>query len=100
MIHGDFKNSNRKKIAEKLLRDKAFNIVKNSKYDRYQCGLAWMVYDFFDKETSGWTVKNKIISNKNLIEELHKPVIRKFDKRKVHSSLSCHVRLLQRIYTL
>ena len=40
MIHGDFKNLNRKKIAEKLLRDKTFNIVKNSKYDRYQCGLA------------------------------------------------------------
>ena len=30
-------------------------------------------------------IKNEIISNKELAEELHKPVIRKFDKRKIHS---------------
>ena len=33
--------------------DKAFNIAKNAKYDRYQRGLASMVYKFFDKKTSG-----------------------------------------------
>ena len=37
-----------------------------------------MVYKFFDKKTSGGTVKNKIMSNKQLAEELHKPIIRKF----------------------
>ena len=30
-------------------------------------------------------LKNEIIFNKELTEELHKPIIRKFDKRKVHS---------------
>ena len=44
-----------------------------------------MVYKFFDKKISGGTVKNKIISNKKLAEELHKPIIRKFNKRKLHS---------------
>ena len=39
-----------------------------------------------DKKTSGGTVKNEIISNKELAEELHKPIIRKFEKRKIHSS--------------
>ena len=39
-----------------------------------------------DKITSGSGIKNKIISNKELPEELHKPIIRKFKKRKVHSS--------------
>ena len=39
-----------------------------------------------DKNTSGSGIKNKIISNKELPEELHKPIIRKFKKRKVHSS--------------
>ena len=34
---------------------------------------------------SGGTIKNEIISNKELAEELHKPIIRKFNKRKVHS---------------
>ena len=32
--------------ADKVLRDKAFNIAKYSKYDGYQHGLASMVYKF------------------------------------------------------
>ena len=69
----------------KLLREKAFNIAKNTKYDGYQRGLALMVYQFFDKKTSGNGIKNGNISNKQLAKELQKPVIRKFNKRKVHS---------------
>ena len=42
-----------------------------------------MVYKFFDKKTSGGTVKNKNISNKELATELHKPIIRKLNKRRV-----------------
>ena len=42
-----------------------------------------MVYKFFDKKTSGSGIKNENISNKQLAEELHKPIIRKFKKRKV-----------------
>ena len=38
-----------------------------------------------DKSTSGWIVKNEFFSNKELAEELHKPIIRSFNKRKVHS---------------
>ena len=41
-----------------------------------------MVYNIFDKKTSG--IKNENISNKQLAEELHKPVITKFNKRKVY----------------
>ena len=44
-----------------------------------------MVYKFFDKNTSGGTFKNESISNKELAEELHKPIIKKIKKRKVHS---------------
>ena len=43
-----------------------------------------MVYKCFDKKTSGGTVKNEIIFNKELAEELYKPINRKFNKRKVH----------------
>ena len=42
--------------------------------------------NFLIKQISGGTVKNEIISNKELAEELHKPIIRKFKKIKVHSS--------------
>ena len=40
---------------------------------------------FFDKKTSSSGTKNENISNKELAEELPKPIIRKFKKRKVHS---------------
>ena len=41
----------------------------------------------FDKKHSAGTIKNEIISNKKLAEQLHKPIIRKFKKRKVDSPL-------------
>ena len=44
-----------------------------------------MIYRFFDKKTSGGTVKNENISNEELPEELCKPIVKKFKKRKVHS---------------
>ena len=44
-----------------------------------------MVYKFFDKKTSGGTVKNENISNKELAKELRKPITRKYEKRKLHS---------------
>ena len=62
MAYGDFKNLNRRTAADKVLRDKTFNIAKNPKYDKYQRVLASMVYKLFNKNTSGGTVKN--ISNK------------------------------------
>ena len=39
--------------ADKVLRDKAFNIAKDPKYDGYQRGLASMVYEIFDKKSKG-----------------------------------------------
>ena len=60
MAYRDFKDSNRKITADEVLRDKAFNIAKNLKCDGYQCGIASMVYRFFDKKNSGGTVKMKL----------------------------------------
>ena len=77
MAYGDFKDLARRTHSDKVLRDKAFNIAKNPKCDGFQRGLASMVYNFFDKETSGSGVNNEIKQNKQLTEELHKPIIRK-----------------------
>ena len=86
MAYGDFKNLAKRTTADKFLRDKAFNIAKDPKYDGYQQGLAFMVYKFFDRKSKGSGVANKSVSeNQQLAEELHKPIIRKFKKRKVHS---------------
>ena len=85
MAYGDFKDLTKRTAADKLLRDKAFKIASDQKYDGYQRGLASMVYKFFDKKSQG----SGLASNKEniqLADELHKPIIRKLKKRKVHSS--------------
>ena len=50
-----------------------------------------MEYTTFDKKTSGSGVKNKNISNKEFAEELHEPIIRKFDRRKVQSPFTDNI---------
>ena len=77
MAYGDFKDLTRRIAADKVLRNKAFNIAKNPKYDGYQRGLASMFYKFFDEMTAGSGIKC-IPQNEQLAEELHKPIIRKF----------------------
>ena len=52
----------------------------------YQRGLASMVYKFFDREISGSGIKNENISNKGLPEEVHKLIVKNFNKRKILSS--------------
>ena len=43
-----------------------------------------MAYKFFDKKSSGSVVANE--PNYQLANEIHKPIIKKFKKRKVYSS--------------
>ena len=53
-------------------------MARNRGYDEYEKSLASMVYKFFDKKTgSGMSVTEQ------LAEKLHKPVIKKFKRRKV-----------------
>ena len=101
MAYGDFEDLTRRAASDKILCDKAFNIAKYLKYDGYQRGFASMVYKLFDKKMSdthecsetiatqnkfaGGTIKNEIMSNKELAEELHISIIRKFRKQKVYS---------------
>ena len=92
MAYGDFKDLTKRTAADKILRDKAFNIAENPKYDGCQRGLASIVCKFFDKKSSGsghpLSSTSQIANKENiqLADELHKPIIRKFKKRKVYSS--------------
>ena len=90
MAYGDFKDLARRTVADKFLRDKAFNIAKDPKYNGDQRGLASMVYKFFDKKTEGSVIKS-IPQNEQLAEELHKPIIKMFKKRKVHSAFKDNI---------
>ena len=75
--HGNFKDLTRTTASDKILSDKAFNIGENRKYEVYKC---------FDKKTSVGAIKNKITSTEKLAGEIHKHIIRKFEKGKVNSS--------------
>ena len=50
-----------------------------------------MVHKFFDKKSKGADIKNEIKENQQLANELHKPIIRKFKKRKVYSSFKGNI---------
>ena len=85
MTQGDFKDLARRKASDKTLRDKAFNIAKTPKYDRYQRGLASMVYKIFNKKPQVGVLiikLNKIINNwlKNYTNQLLEKL-----KRRVYS---------------
>ena len=90
MAYGDFKDLKKITAADKFLRDKAYNIAKDSKYDGYQRGLASMVYKSFDKKTAGSVIKS-IQQNEKLADERHKPIIRKFKKIEVFSAFKDNI---------
>ena len=80
--------------ADKILRCKAYGIANNPQYDGYQRGLASMVYKFFNTKASSpdrKTVGTGINENIKLANELHKPIIRKLNKRKVYSSFKDNI---------
>ena len=73
-------------ISDKILKDRANEIARNHGYDGYHGPLLSMVYKFFDKKTgSGVSV------NKQLTEELHTPVTKKFKRRKVYARLKDYI---------
>ena len=93
--------------SDKVLRDKGYNIASNPEHDGYQRGLASMVYRFFDKKSMGSgtakpsslerimknTAKSSSLerSSSILADELHKPVIKKCNKRKVYSQFKDNI---------
>ena len=80
MAYGKAKDLVRRTQSGKVLRDKAFKIVSDPKYDGYQRGLTLMVCKFFDKRSCGSGVTNE--ANYQLANEFHNPIIRKFNKKK------------------
>ena len=96
--YSDSKDLTKRTVADKILRNRGFNIAKDKKYDGYQRGLASMVYNFFDKKSKGSGAKHVNIKltpqNQQLAEELNKPIIRKFEKRKVHAAFKDNIWVL------
>ena len=95
--YSDSKDLTKRTVADKTLKNKAFDIAKDPKYDGYQRGLASMVYKFFDSKVTSPDKKSvgsgakRIPQNEQLADELHKPIIRKFKKRKVYSAFKDNI---------
>ena len=81
---GDHKDLINRTEADKVLRDKAYDIAGYPEYDGYKRGLASMVYKFFDKKSTGSGIATAR-SSSILADELHKPIIKKLNKRRVYS---------------
>ena len=73
MAYGKSKDLAKRTQSDKVLRDKAFKIAGDPKYNDYQIGLASMVYKIFDKKSSGSGIANE--PNYQLGNELYKPII-------------------------
>ena len=92
MAYGKSKDLAKKTQLVKVLRDKAFKISSDPKYDCYQRGLVSIVYRFFDKKSSGSGVDTSLANksatepNYQLENKLLTQIIRKFKKRKFYSS--------------
>ena len=89
--YADHKDLINRTEADKVLRDKAYDTASNPKYDGYQRGLVSMFYKFFDKKSMGSGFKKLKNSSSVLADELHKPIIKKFDKRKVYSQFKDNI---------
>ena len=103
--YAQYKDVENRLISDQKLKNSTYDIASNPKYDGYQRGLASMVYKFFDskvapldKKTMSGKGNAKPSSlgrtkevNKILAEKLHKPVIKKFNKRKVYSQFKDNI---------
>ena len=104
MAYNKFKYLEKRTQSDIVLKNKSLKIAKNPKYNGYERGLASMVYNFFDKKSEGSGLKEsqgnflqsfgRSLANSQLTNELHKPIMRKFKKRKVYSSFKENIWVL------
>ena len=86
MVYVKSKDLMKRTESDKVLRDKAFKMASDPKYDGHQRVLASVVYKCFDKKSSGNGVDTSLAnkcateSNYQLANELHREIIRKFKK--------------------
>ena len=78
--YSDSKDLAKRTVSYKILKDRPYKIARYLRYDGYKRALSSVVYKFLEKEAgSGASV------NKALAEELHKPIIIKFKRRRVYT---------------
>ena len=96
--YADHKDLINRTEEDKVLRNKVYDITSNPEYDGYQRGLASMVYKLFDIKATAEPSAKRVMesgikkdSSLILADELHKPFIKKFNKRKVYSQFKDNI---------
>ena len=90
-VYADHKHLINRTKSDKVLRDKVYDIASNPEYDGYQRGLASMVHKCFYQKSLGSGINTAKPSSSILADELHKPIIKKFNKRKVYSQFKDNI---------
>ena len=94
MAYNKFKDFEKKTQSDIFFKNKALKIASNPKYNGYERGLASTVHNFFDKNSKGSGLKENqgnFLQNSQLADEIHKPITRKFKKRKVYSTFKDNI---------
>ena len=88
--YAEYKDRANRRQSDIVLKNKALKIAADPRVYGYQRGLTSMVYKFFNERNKGSGINNKenLLVNSQLAEELRKPTIKNFKRRKVYSSIS------------
>ena len=91
--YAKYKDRLNRKQSDIVLKNKALKIATDPRVNGYQRGLASMVYKFFNARTkrSRINLQANSLNNEILAEELHKPIIKNFQRRKVYSSFKDNI---------
>ena len=80
MAYNNYKDLEKRTISDVVLKNKALKIASDPRKNGFERRLASVTYKFFDKKSKGSGLENKELAN-----ELHKPIIRNLKNGKVYS---------------
>ena len=91
--YNTYKDSVNRRQSDIVLKNKALKIGIDPNVNGYQRSLAGMVYKFFNERTkrSGVNFVKNSLNNSQLAEELHKPIIKNIETRKLISSFTDNI---------
>ena len=89
MAYNKYKDLKGRTQSDIVLKNKACKIATNPNLDGHQRDLASMIWKFFNERSK--RVLGSGINNEKLANELHKPIIKKFKRRKVYSSFKDNI---------
>ena len=87
--YNKYKDLKNRTQSDGVLKNKACKIAVNPKYNGCERASASMVWKFFNERSK--KIIGSGIENKQLANKLHKPIIRKFKRRKVYSSFKDNI---------